>query len=184
MCIENYKLIKDNYNNKNCKIKCPYYYYFDEDGNYNCTESNKCPINFNKIIENEDKCIDKCINDDAYRLEYEDKCVSECPQYTYNDNNICEIDLNEILKYKTNDDRMKLIQNYLENVNPDKIKEKLKNQEHFIYRYNDMNTIITNLDDEFKIKNNSLSIIDLNECEFILKDIAYLSLLSPQSLQS
>ena len=121
------------------------------------------------------KCIDKCINDDIYLLEYENKCVSECPQFTYNDNNICEIDLKEILENKTNDDRMKSIQNYLENVNPDKIKEKLKNQELFVFRYNEMNTMIRNIDDEFKIKNNSLSIIDLNECEFILKDIYNIS---------
>ena len=119
--------------------------YFDERGNYFCTESNKCPINFNKLIENEDKCIDKCINDDIYLLEYENKCVSECPQFTYNDNNICEIDLKEILENKTNDDRMKSIQNYLENVNPDKIKEKLKNQELFVFRYNEMNTMIRNM---------------------------------------
>ena len=35
--------------------------------------------------------------------------------------------------------------------------------------------MITNLDDEFEFKNNSLSIIDLNECEFILKDIYNIS---------
>ena len=101
--------------------------------------------------------------------------VSECPQFTYNDNNICEIDLKEILENKTNDDRMKSIQNYLENVNPDKIKEKLKNQELFIFRYNEMNTMIRNIDDEFEFKNNSLSYIDINECEFILKDIYNIS---------
>jgi len=92
LCIENYKLIKDNYSNKKCYTQCQYYYYFDEDGNYFCTESNECPNNFNKLIENKDKCIDKCINDDIHRLEYKNKCVSECPKKTKVENSIC-IDL-------------------------------------------------------------------------------------------
>ena len=132
-CIDGFRVINDNYNNKYCYYICPTFYYFDENGEYKCTETNKCPDNFNKLIENENKCIDNCINDDTYRFEYENKCLSECPPYTHNNNYVCEIDLNEILINEDNDDRMKSMQNYLEQVNPNKIKEKLKNGENFIF---------------------------------------------------
>ena len=52
LCIDTYKIVKDNSNNKKCYSKCSNYYYFDEGGIYFCTESNKCSINFNKLIEN------------------------------------------------------------------------------------------------------------------------------------
>ena len=174
-CIDGHQIINDNSNNKYCYPICPNFYYFDENGEYKCTDTNKCPDNFNKLIENEHKCIDQCSNDNIYHLEYENKCLSECPEYTYNDNGICELDLNEILKNKDNDDRMKSTQNYLKQVNPNKLKEKLKNRENFIFGFDKMNIIITNLEDEFEIKNNSLSYIDLNKCEYILKDIYNIS---------
>ena len=169
-CVDNYQIINDNYNNKHCYVICNNFYYFDNN-EYKCTDTNKCPDNFNKLIEHKNKCIDKCTNENSiYNLEYGNKCLSECPQYTYIDNNICELDLNEILKSGDNNDRMKSTQNYLEQVNPNKIKKKLKNRGNFIFGFDKMNIIITNLEDEFEIKNNSLSYIDLNECEYILKD--------------
>ena len=48
---------------KNCFEKCDYYYYFDEDNNYFCTDNYLCPKNY-KLIIDKNKCIDECKNDE------------------------------------------------------------------------------------------------------------------------
>ena len=75
----------------NCYEKCQYYYYFDENSKYYCTENDKCPDEYNKLILEKNKCIDECKKDDIYRYEYNDSCFIECPNGTINDesNYIC-----------------------------------------------------------------------------------------------
>ena len=47
-CIDNYIFINESFINKNnCFQKCDYYYYFDSNKQYNCTNKNSCPDNFN-----------------------------------------------------------------------------------------------------------------------------------------
>ena len=68
---------------------CQYYYYFDEEFNYYCTDNQTCPNKYNtKLINynnNIKKCIDKCENDNVYNYKYEYKniCYEECPKNTY-----------------------------------------------------------------------------------------------------
>ena len=63
-CINNYILLNESFvYNKNCFKKCDYYYYFDKDYNYSCTNNYLCPENY-KLIIDKDKCIDECKNDE------------------------------------------------------------------------------------------------------------------------
>ena len=49
----------------NCYKICDYYY-FGEDSKYECTLSNECPLKYNKLISDKEKCIDDCKMDDKY----------------------------------------------------------------------------------------------------------------------
>ena len=63
--------------------KCDFFYYFDSSDNYQCTESNTCEYNFNKLINEKNKCIDNCTNDDDYQYEYDNQCFKICPNDTH-----------------------------------------------------------------------------------------------------
>ena len=88
-CITNFTLI----NNINCYKECEYYYYFDELDKYQCTSSYNCPNNYIKLIEEQNRCIDKCKNDNIYKYEYNDICYTKCPNGTYlledDNDNLC-----------------------------------------------------------------------------------------------
>ena len=64
----------------NCYENCSYYYYFDEYGNYSCTNGALCPDIYNKLILDERKCIKDCSLDDKYIFEFRNKCYMECPE--------------------------------------------------------------------------------------------------------
>ena len=80
-CYSNYILLRD-FNKKNCYQKCEFFYYFDKNNNYHCTEGEACPDNY-KLISSNKKCIDECYNDDNYIYEYNNNCVEICPSETY-----------------------------------------------------------------------------------------------------
>ena len=71
-------------NDTNCYENCAYYYYFDSDKKYHCTQVNDCPKEVNKLIIEKRKCIDKCSNDKIYRYEYKNTCYEQCPNNTFN----------------------------------------------------------------------------------------------------
>jgi len=94
--------IKDENDNKclDCKLycyeDCDYYYYFNESNEYFCTETNKCPEKYNKLITEKMKCIDNCSNDDIYKYEYNNTCYESCPNGTHISNisnELCEENL-------------------------------------------------------------------------------------------
>ena len=66
---------------RNCYENCTYYFYFDENNNYHCTEEPKCPYNYQRRIENETRCVKNCT--DLLRqnktFEYRRVCYQECP---------------------------------------------------------------------------------------------------------
>ena len=89
-CNSNYILV-----NQNCFEKCSYYHYFDFSNKYHCTLSNECPNEFNKLIKDKNQCIDECIKDSEYNLEYNNVCYNDCPDGTIvssNNKNLCEKD--------------------------------------------------------------------------------------------
>ena len=80
-CIENYMFLQDSFAIKNnCYIFCQYYYYFDEDNNYKCTQEKQCPSNHNKLINSKNKCIDDCKKDSDYIFEYNNDCLLQCEE--------------------------------------------------------------------------------------------------------
>ena len=90
-CINNYVFLNDNFvNNKNCFEKCNYFYYFDENNNYNCSQNYLCPENYKLIIE-KNKCIDECKNYEENMYEYNKTCLNQCPNGTIPENftNLC-----------------------------------------------------------------------------------------------
>ena len=78
-CKNNYIFINEPFiAPNNCYKNCEHYYYFDENNNYKCTQSNICPQQYNKLVVAKKKCIDECINDDKYIYEFNNTCLKEC----------------------------------------------------------------------------------------------------------
>ena len=76
-------------NKTNCYKVCQFYHYFDEQGNFHCTD--KCPQKYNKLILEEKMCVNDCKNSDIYKYNYNNTCLKKCPNDTFTDenNNIC-----------------------------------------------------------------------------------------------
>ena len=70
-CYSNYTL-----NNSNCYEICNYFYYFDKNDIYHCTEKDECPSEFpNKIVDKK-ICVSKCTLDKYKKLIVDKKeCV-------------------------------------------------------------------------------------------------------------
>ena len=103
ICKEGYSLIKNKENIINCYSFCNYYYYFDDDNIYHCTDNSICPPGF-KLIDGKRKCIDSCINDDIYNynFEYNNICYETCPEDTNISNsntNLCELNCKKNNKF-------------------------------------------------------------------------------------
>ena len=65
-------------NGTNCYEICPFYYYFDDENVYQCTEAAECPKGY-FLIEPKKQCIDNCRNDDIYKFRYRKVCVDYMP---------------------------------------------------------------------------------------------------------
>ena len=186
-CNDDYILIESN-----CYIKCPFYYYFDENNQYFCTDNNECPTDYNKIIKEKNKCINNCTNDKDYKNEYNNYCYLLCPEGTVTNNKCENITYNQITsqecnplnmfagKCSTNNmdssykDKMilyiqKEIQNKTINItllkdNKGKSKDLLAKEEAILYKITS-SEILNNIKYNYdSIYYNYLSIIDL-ECE-------------------
>ena len=115
-CDNDYLFLNDSLHEKNCYIKCEYYYYFDESNEYKCTEQEICPNNY-KLIESKKKCINKCENDNYYKYEYNLNCYIKCPEGTINEENsyICYIkEITTNIIYTTDISEKKLISSYID----------------------------------------------------------------------
>ena len=98
-CNSNYTFEITNKNNyKNCYIKCSYYYYFDKNGNYKCTEDSSCPEEFSKLQIDSRECIKNCSLDKSNKFEFRNECYKSCPKdsiESVNKANYCEAICNE-----------------------------------------------------------------------------------------
>ena len=82
-CIDDYIFLNESFiPSKNCYHICDNYFYFNENSEYICTDSRSCPSNFDKLVVEKNKCIDKCINDNDYIYEYNNECLKQCPSET------------------------------------------------------------------------------------------------------
>jgi surface protein len=175
-CIYNYIFLKESFvNKKNCFEKCDYYYFFDENNNYLCTDHHSCPKNY-KLINVKNKCIDECINDDdnIYIYEYNNTCVSEIKhnsdsnQGVYiipniiNDTEVYNIITDKVLSiYSPENGESQIIKG----TDGDTVFQITTNQNDLDF-INNPNLINNNL---------NISIIDLGECEITLRKIYNIS---------
>ena len=77
-CNSNYTVKLDDRNNNNCYENCTYYYYFDSDDIYRCTEKDECPNDFKYLIKELRKCVSSC-SDTVYKKILSHRCYKECP---------------------------------------------------------------------------------------------------------
>ena len=68
---------KNNY--FNCYQNCTYYY-FNDNGNYTCTENPSCPEEYNKLIIDRRECVKNCELNDINKYEFGNKCYPQCPK--------------------------------------------------------------------------------------------------------
>jgi hypothetical protein len=170
-CKENYLFLNDSIYNNNCYEKCQNYFYFNESNDYICTQN--CVGNYDKLIPEKNKCIDKCEKDNIYKYEYNKICYIKCPNDTiYNEEmNLCiqkkiietTIAVTSILNENTKIDYIKIPTSILnENIIIDynKIPTSILN-EIAISNYNKIQTSILN---EYTISDYSKdSTITINE---------------------
>ena len=166
-CISGFTFLTDSGKEGNCYKICQNYYYFDETNSYLCTEEKTCPTNFNKLIKEKNKCIDKCENDDTYKFEFNNTCYEQCPNGTNHTNNTCY----EIYEPEVDEDLN--IEKFKKNIFNDQIiKNILENKEDYIITKDNITFQITSTENQ-KINNNktnNISTINLGKCENILRE--------------
>ena len=186
---------------KFCYKNCLYYYYYDSSKIYQCTKENKCPEEYNKLIKEKMKCIDECINDDTYQIEFNNTCYKSCPEGTTiskSNNHLCLLEcpenkpyenqnseciqecnaidfFNGICKINNNsptviDDMAKTIKEQL-NQTLDEFMMNITNNEQkdLLIKAKDTTYQITTTDNQKNNKYEDVSVINLGECENILK---------------
>ena len=72
-----FKMPKNDY--FNCYQNCTFYY-FNEYGNYICTENPSCPEEYNKLIIDRRECVKNCELNDINKYEFRNKCYPQCPK--------------------------------------------------------------------------------------------------------
>ena len=89
---------------KFCYKNCLFYYYYDSSKIYQCTEKDECPKEKNKLIKEKMKCIEQCINDDTFQLEFNNTCYKSCPEGTTiskDNNHLCLLECPENKPYES-----------------------------------------------------------------------------------
>ena len=84
-CNDDYKFELNLNNYINCYSQCPNFFYEEVKNNnikYKRTKERKCPNEYNKLIPDIGKCIDKCGKDNNYKYEYRNECLNDCPTGT------------------------------------------------------------------------------------------------------
>ena len=156
-CKDGFTFLSDSQFIKNCKKQCKEYSY-NEGNDYILSE--KCPEKYNKLIEEECKCIDKCENDNKYKYEYNNKCYEDCPVGTYKNGNNCIT--NE------EDKNIKIFQNYI--INSDIPKNVIESKKDYIEIQNDTIYQISTTENQRNNKYRNISTINFDNCEKILRN--------------
>jgi len=63
----------------NCYPNCTYYYYFDENNVYRCTEERKCPKEYGRLVYGDRQCVKNCSDLPLQKKEYRKTCYEKCP---------------------------------------------------------------------------------------------------------
>ena len=190
-CKEGYIFLNEFISTTNCYHQCPFYYFFNELNQYLCTENELCPEHYIKLIPAYKKCIDDCKKDRIYKYEYNNICYEQCPNNTSaNEDYICKenntgervlyncsnnnplLEVCSVVGMNNNTGIYKIIINQMlsEYSNRgDKI-QVINGKDNVIYQITKNKNELDLLKNEEFPDNYTLSIIDLGECESILKD--------------
>ena len=148
-CKDNFRFLNNTLNITNCYENCEYFYYFDKSNKYHCTESDKCPAEYGKLIEEKNQCVAyDCLNND-------DLTISCSMEETKNNSEIYDILVNNILATYDGDNGKSII---------------IEGHNNTIFQVtntkNELDLLMNgNISDDY-----NLSIIDLSECEKKLKE--------------
>jgi len=176
--LNNYNFEK-NSNYKNCYYKCKYYYYFDKNGIYHCTENISCPEDYDKLIQDRNECTNNCSKDEIYKYENNNICIKE---EISNNNNFINYKILEINKeilnwrnsnYTSEEINIKIYEKITNNILQNFIVS--KEEEVIIQGKDNYSYLLTSLDNISPDSNNNktsnkFSKIDLGECENILRE--------------
>ena len=92
----------------NCVVDCEMLYYYNEFGQYRCTESTLCPFDM-LYIEEKKKCVYNCSDNFPYIYEFRGDCLTYCPDKSIPSvdlvrlTNICETDQCNLKQNKIKD---------------------------------------------------------------------------------
>jgi len=132
-------------NGTNCYEICDYFYYFDSDNIYRCSDENNCPSEFPfKIIEKK-SCIKNCSEEEIFKYPLKDRCYDICPKYYNYEHTACIDEIPE--GFYLNDTEAKTI---------DKCDEKCSNCDQKSAQLN-LCISCNNLDNYYKKENDELN---------------------------
>ena len=176
-CKKNLIFKPDISNSTNCVIKCKYFYYFQGE-QYRCTIKEYCPNDYKLEIKEKKKCIDKCENDNTYKIQYDGECYEEPPEgtiYDEVDKISKDIDIN---KCKSNEKKLRLSSS--ENITEYEVESKARlyaeefdyTNEHVTVYKNEFYSIIIYKDSEC-LSELDLNVdeIDFGECYTKIKEL-------------
>ena len=126
-------------------IYCPYYFYINITSKIiYCTNNNKCPNDYPKLVSNRNECVEACENEAIYKYEFDNKCYNKKVNQSVND----------------------IIQNMLNEFNITDINngnDKIISEKNIIM-------IFTSTQNQRNNENISNLTMNLGQCEKILKD--------------
>ena len=165
-CSKDFQISLNFTNYFNCYQRCKYYYYFDKENNYHCTFNLSCPNNYPKLIQDKYECVkaDEIIQ------------TTEIINKTINIKNIIDNMLNIENKTITKEEENKLYNSLLKTVEESFTNEnydtsKLDSGKDEIIEMSKMTiTLTTTQNLKNNVNNNNMTIIDLKECETLLKN--------------
>ena len=162
----------------NCYKQCDFYYYFDNAGNYHCTNNDICPNDYPNIISSKKKCTHRCNKDKIYQFEFSQTCYDKCPEGTksISPKKLCYYNNSSNLKDARIEENEEKILEIQENIMSGEYDDLLNNisifGEDFIWPVDyDLNILITTPEIQRNNSNNNFSTINLGECENILRTV-------------
>ena len=138
----------------NCYENCDYYYYFDNDYNFHCTNNYSCPNEYPKLIKNKKECI-------KYNIE-------EIINNLLINNTINKDDISKEEEIKYYDNILKIIENEFTSDNYDTTNID-KGQDNII-KSGKITTTLTTTENQKNNINNNMTRLDLGECETKLRN--------------
>ena len=160
-CIPGLILLND-FNKSNCYEKCDYYYYFDNNGTYHCTEELACPQDYQKLILDENKCVQEYIITTNIIEITDSKEINIVTTYNEKKEQVIEViekKDEEILSFKN------------DVMNNAAILENVTKGQDFVKGDDELILQVTTTENQKSNSNKNISSINLKDCEDKLKFI-------------